>query len=104
MDTFQEFFEDAAPRWIASAWDFTGRSSDIDMVWVYMTNEDNAHGTGAYYRVGDRYYKPNDLDQALPGLDTSNEAVLVMYGSLWRSPTRETKAFGIGALFLLARS
>lgn len=79
---FQDAFEEAAPNLIAVSWDFTGRSMDIDMLWVYFIVEDNVRTIRTMYRIDGEYFRPGKVHEKLPEVDTSLGTQIAMLHAL----------------------
>ncbi|MDO5535685.1 MAG: hypothetical protein Q4F65_13680 [Propionibacteriaceae bacterium] len=73
MTTFTEAFEELAPELIAAAWDFLDRDPRVEVVWVYLTQEDRVTVVDPFFRIDGDVYDHFDAAQLL-GCDTSYEA------------------------------
>ncbi len=71
MISFTEGFETYTPHLIAEAWDFTDRTPEVEKLWVYVTNVEQTLLVEPVYKVGGDIFTAEDIDQAIPGIDTS---------------------------------
>ncbi|WP_158676468.1 hypothetical protein, partial [Tessaracoccus sp. OH4464_COT-324] len=79
--TFQDKFEELAPHFIATAWDFTDRDDRIEAIWVAVGyEEDGSKSAVPAYQVDGRKLLPHELGQI--GVDASPDAQHEMFMAL----------------------
>lgn len=74
MTSFQEVFEQIAPEAIAAGWDYLDRRDEVDLIWIYISN--NGHGVytdNMYAQVDGKILDHYDAANYL-GVDSSIEA------------------------------
>lgn len=88
MTSFQEVFEEMAPEAIAAGLDYLDRRDEVDLIWIYLANNDHGVSTYNMYaqvdgKIQDHYEAANHL-----GVDSSPEAQRWMHNRISEAEDR----------------
>ena len=81
MTDFRSVFEATAPQMIAAAWDYLERSEAVDLIWVYVSQDEGVYTCNSYFKVNGEILDHYEAAKRV-GADSSHEAQRWLSGQM----------------------